>query len=182
MIMACILMSIAWIMLLRSFAKSVVFGCEFVKIAALGYLGVKSDMNPIFFAMAIGYAVYAFCFRKQLSFAAKIIAHAANGLKENPAMFFALLAVKLVYIVQALLYIKFFEASVKVKSVEMVTSPIVDFSGPLVCSTGSQYTCDYTMDYDPNHCDANGGYCGYPESGKQLTCELVEPSWVGSGR
>uniref|UniRef100_A0A7S2VW62 Choline transporter-like protein n=1 Tax=Triparma pacifica TaxID=91992 RepID=A0A7S2VW62_9STRA len=181
MIMSCIVMAVAWIMLLRSFAKTVVFGCEFVKIIALAYLGVECQ-HWFFFAIAAGYAIYTWCFREKLKFAAKIIKHAANGLKENPSMFIALFTVKAFYVVQALLYIKFFEASMKVKEVAYVSRESVDY-GQAVCSLGSQYTCEYSLGYDANHCDANGGVCEYPITGGVITeCQIVEKAWVGSAR
>ena len=180
MIMGCIVMAVAWIMLLRTFAKTIVFASEFIKIGALLYLWYSSS-SMIFLVIAGGYALYTFCARKQLLFAAKIISHAATGLKENPQMFIALFIVKAFYIVQALLYIKFFEASVTIKTVDISIHTSVDYSAPMVCSVTS-YSCEWDETTFTSPCHDAGESCSYPEEGNVGTCELMEPSWVGSGR
>jgi hypothetical protein len=190
MIMGCIVMSVVWILLLRTFAKTIVFTSEAVKVCAMLYLGVKA--GAFWFIVAGIYCVYVFCARKKLLFAAKIISHAATGLKENPQMFIALFIVKAVYVVQALLYIKFFEASVKVKtvglSIELTES--YDTNADMVCTTGADYSCaweDWISEDDDvanNHCYAHDGYCDYPaiSLGMVGVCDIVEPSWVSNGR
>ena len=190
MIMGCIVMSVVWILLLRTFAKTIVFTSEAVKVCAMLYLGVKA--GAFWFVLAFSYCVYVFCARKKLLFAAKIISHAATGLKENPQMFIALFIVKAVYVVQALLYIKFFEASVKVKTVDLSIelTESYDTNADMVCTTGADYSCaweDWISEDDDvanNHCYAHDGYCDYPaiSLGMVGVCDIVEPSWVSNGR
>jgi len=184
MVFAVIAMSIGWIIFLRSFAKTVVWTCEAVKVVALGYLGFKSNNNPLFYAMALGYCLYLFCFRKKLNFAATIIAHSAKGLKENPRMLPGLLLIKAFYVVQALAFIQFFSKSMEIKTVEPTETDIFDFSSQY-CTAGDSYTCDWDMAWDAtndNHCSNNGGYCEYNTAGTTVECTLIEPSWVGSAR
>ena len=186
MIMSCLAIAIGWILLLRKFARTVVYVSELVKVAALIYIGVKSE-NAFFFVCAGGYVAYAVYIRKKLDFAARIIKHSSNGLKENPAMFFALLAVKAIYVIQAILYVKFFEWSTEIKQVEEnVSSQYVDYQ----CSLNKMDDEDPSKDvyyscYDfngTNDCVVKGGTCSTNDTPYITTCEIVEPSWVGSGR
>ena len=78
MIMSCLAIAIGWILLLRKFARTVVYVSELVKVAALIYIGVKSE-NAFFFVCAGGYVAYAVYIRKKLDFAARIIKHSSNG-------------------------------------------------------------------------------------------------------
>ncbi|GMH94619.1 hypothetical protein TL16_g12958 [Triparma laevis f. inornata] len=184
MIFGVIAIAVGWIFFLRSFAKTVVWTCEFVKVIALGYLGFKANHNVVFYAMALAYCVYLFCFRKKLNFAATIIAHSAKGLKENPRMLPGLLVLKAFYVIQALAFIQFFSKSMEVKTVEAVQRPRYDWESGLSCSVGG-YTCEWDMDYgstNADHCSNNGGYCDYASNGETVECELMEPSWVGSAR
>ncbi|GMH82562.1 hypothetical protein TrVE_jg5075 [Triparma verrucosa] len=185
MVVAVIAIAIGWIIFLRSFAKTVVWTCEAVKVVALGYLGFKSNNNGLFYAMALGYCLYLICFRKKLNFAATIIAHSAKGLKENPRMLPGLLLIKAFYVVQALAFIQFFSKSMEIKTVEPTEIPIIDYFSTQYCTAGDSYTCDWDMAWDAtnaNHCSNNGGYCEYNTVGTTVECTLIEPSWVGSAR
>ena len=108
-------LAVLWIVLLREFARPIVYATEFMKVALLGYMGLlaKDDSTAmiIFFIMAAGYLCMILKIRKQLDFSSKIISHGALAIKKNPTMFYGLLGLKFCYVVQSFIFIKAFSAS-----------------------------------------------------------------------
>lgn len=103
-------LSISWIFLLRKFATTMIVITEAVKIACLFYLGIKAGQAPggdgtFFFVFAVLYAALVFWKRARLQFAGKMIAHAASSLNENPQIMVALIIIKVVYLLQAVLLV-----------------------------------------------------------------------------
>ena len=146
-------MAVFWVVLLKAFAKPIVFATEVLKVVAMIYVGVKMDEkggNPtIFYIGAVIQIAYVVYFRKNLEFAAKMISHACLALQENKTMFLGLIFVKMFYVLQAVLFITFISASSGVK--EVMPS--------------------YTATYDAETSTTSLG----------ATCVLRSPAWVSSG-
>ena len=98
------ILSTAWLILLRMFAKTMVTITEVFKICALVWLGVRAE-SPVFYVFAILYLFLIIWKKGKLEFAAKMIAHSALALKENPTIVFALITLKICYLLQAVLVI-----------------------------------------------------------------------------
>ena len=108
---------------------------------ALAYLGYKANNNLFFYLLSLGYLLYLIIFRKKLNFAANIISHSAKGLQSNPQLVPALLGIKVLYVLQAMLFINFFAKGLEIRDVEEVTRP--KSTGEVFCTAGSQYDCEY---------------------------------------
>ena len=106
LIIAVVVIAVAWVALLRVAAKAIVLVTELTKIGICVYLGVSTS-NVTFYVIAGLYLVVILWKRKQLLFATKIIEHAALGLQSNGHMFVAILIILLALVAVVFLFIFF---------------------------------------------------------------------------
>jgi len=118
-----IFLAIAWIVLLRFFAKPIVVATEFVKIGifiAVGIYQKETGTRVFCFLIALGLLCYVIWAWKHIMFAAKMIKYSTIALKENPIMFVGCIVVKLFYVLNAFLFVLFFSKSFDVTNIEEV--------------------------------------------------------------
>jgi hypothetical protein len=113
LIMMCVALAVFWVFLLRQFAQPIVFATKGMSVLGLVWFAAHAEA-PFFYLVALCYLCFIVFIRKRLVFCAKVISHSALALKENPTMFFALLSLKLLYVLQAFLYILFITNSVQI--------------------------------------------------------------------
>lgn len=116
-------LSVVWVVLLRFFSRPIVILTEVFKIAVFVYMGVVQDSTGtrvLCFLTAVGLIIYDVWTRKEILFAAKILEHSTKALKENPSMFVGCIIVKIVYALNAFLFVLFFASAFNVVEVKAV--------------------------------------------------------------
>lgn len=108
--------AIAWVVALRFFAKPIVILVELCKIAICITIGASGG-GYIWFIIAGALTAYSIWARDKLMFAAKMIIHSTVAMKENPAIFFGAICIKLLFAGNAALFVYFFAESFNVAEV-----------------------------------------------------------------
>lgn len=150
--------TVVWALLLRYFAKPIVFLTEAVKIAALIALAVyqqEQSSRIIFIILAVALVVYTYYFRVKIILAAKMIEQSVIALSKNPAVFLGGIFTKLLFAGNAALFVFFFSKSFNVAQVK---------KGEQFCSTdfnSGVTSCNYSCHFDyPDYVGDIGIYLG----------------------
>lgn len=118
-----VFLSVVWVVLLRFFSRPIVILTEVVKIAVFVYMGViqESTGTRVFcFLVAAGLIAYGIWTRREIMFAAEVLRHSTKALKENPTLFAGCIIVKIVYALNAFLFVLFYSRAFNVVEVETV--------------------------------------------------------------
>lgn len=118
-----VVVALLWIVLLRFFSKPIVIGTEVVKIGLFIYAGIVQEVTAtrVFcFLIAFGILAYDIWARKQILFAADIIAHSVTAFKESPTMFLGVIAIQILFVSNAFLFVYFFAQAFDNAKVEHV--------------------------------------------------------------
>jgi hypothetical protein len=129
--------AVLWFVLLRFFAKPIVIIVEFVKMGifiAMGIYQEETSTRIVCFLVAAGIAAYAWYFRKQILFAAQVIAHSAKAMKANPSVFIGGIFVKGLFAANAAIFLTFFSKSFEVSSIKQHESCYTDYYGVSSCT------------------------------------------------
>uniref|UniRef100_A0A7S4HIL7 Choline transporter-like protein n=1 Tax=Odontella aurita TaxID=265563 RepID=A0A7S4HIL7_9STRA len=114
------LFALVWLVLLRKYSTQIVFGTEIMKVFLLLCFALFAGGGSVSFLsmiLAIGLGSFAYSRKNDLLQAARIISHSAVALRGNPRMIAGLVGIKLLYILQACLFIGAFTASFEIVEV-----------------------------------------------------------------
>jgi hypothetical protein len=129
--------AVLWVVLMRYFAKPIVFLTEFFKIAAFIILAIfqkEVGTKVVCSLIAVGIAAYTWWARKQIIFAAKMLKHSTVAMKENPSIFAGALLSKVFYAANAGFFVWFFAKSFDVAEVSKTEYCYTDYySNQEVC-------------------------------------------------
>ena len=133
LIMCVAMVAATWIMLLRNFADSMVFGTEIAKVVLLLLFSFCTGgaVSFVSILMALGLAVLAYKKRNELAQAARVISHSALAFRTNPRMVGGLLAVKLIFVFQAFFFIIMITASFEIVEVIKRAAPVYQSRCPV---------------------------------------------------
>jgi len=111
--------ALLWLLLLRYFAKPVIYGTEIFKAILCFTFAVYSALKnhsayQFLFAAGLITLVLVYVFRSRFEFAATIISHSVTAMKGNNEMLFGAILSKLLYVAQSFIFVYFFSKSFEV--------------------------------------------------------------------
>jgi hypothetical protein len=121
LVLIVVFLSVGWIFALKNFSRPIVYLTEIVKVACCGWVAMEtndSGLRAVMLVCAALIVLFMIKNRSKLDFAAKLIAHSAVALKENPAMFVGLVAFKGLYVLHAFAFVTFVTRSFEVYEVQ----------------------------------------------------------------